>query len=176
MKKLVALVLSVVLILTVLPLNVFAMDGNSIESISFEDTFIYDGTQGNTTGPRFFKTAFVITFENGNTYEGFGGEDGVWVNDEYIGNITYSYFQDVNLWKTWDIYEATASIAGVNGTYNVEVRENPIKEISIDDFNIIKSNYDDTRYTNGTDYVVYGLSGYSLLNDYNRSCKVTYQD
>ena len=89
MKKLVALVLSVILMLSALPLNVFAMDGNSI---------------------------------------------------------------------------------------NVEVRENPIQEISIDDFNVIKSNYDDTRYTNGTDYVVYGLSGYSLLNDYNRSCKVTYQD
>ncbi len=169
MKKLVALVLSVILMLSALPLNVFAMDGNSIESISFEDTFIYDGTQENATEPRFFKTAFVITFENGNTYEGFGGEDGVRVNGEYIGYITYSFFQDVNLWEIGDVYEATASIAGVSGTYNVEVRENPIQEISIDDFNVVKSNIC-SSVENGEVYNIYNLMGYY------RPYYVTYKD
>lgn len=140
MKKLVALVLSVILMISVLPLNVFAMDGNSIESISFADTYVYDGMQEDGGKFEQFYVKIITTFEDGSTSE----EDriayrngGVEVN---WGTLYLSDNQDTETWEVGNTYQVTGTVGSFTNTFNVEVRENPIQEISIDDFNVVKSN------------------------------------
>ena len=140
MKKLVALVLSVVLMISVLPLNVFAMDWDSIVSISFADTYVYDGMQEDGGKFEQFYVKIITTFEDGSTSE----EDriayrngGVEVN---WGTLYLSDNQDTETWEVGNTYQVTGTVGSFTNTFNVEVRENPIQEISIDDFNVVKSN------------------------------------
>lgn len=169
MKKLVALVLSVVLMISVLPLNAFAMDWDSIVSISFADTYVYDGMQEDGGKFEQFNVKIITTFEDGSTSE----EDriayrngGVEVN---WGTLYLSDNQDTETWEVGNTYQVTGTVGSFTNTFNVEVRENPIQEISIDDFCIIKS---DEYFSeeNGEVYNIYNLMGYY------RPYYVTYKD
>ena len=159
MKKLVALVLSVVLMISVLPLNVFAMDWDSIVSISFADTYVYDGIQEDGGKFEQFYVKIITTFEDGSTSE----EDriayrngGVEVN---WGTLYLSDNQDTETWEVGNTYQVTGTVGSFTNTFNVEVRENPIQEISIDDFNVVKSNMCSSEEY-GEVYNIYNLMGY----------------
>ncbi len=165
MKKLVAIVLSVVLLFSVLPLNVFAMDLNNIASISFADTYVYDGTQDGDGKFTNYGVKLITSYENGESREepfsftGHYSYDSGYGYQVADGEVFIYDNQDEISWEVGNIYPITAVYNGDTYTFHIEVRENPIVEISIDDFNVVKSN-DCFSEEYGEIYKIHNLLGY----------------
>lgn len=139
-KKVISLILSVVLLLSVLPLNVFATDNNPVVSISISDTYVCDGTQD--AEGKFVQFSFMLT----QNYDGGGVGSSMTVDrdsaingvDTDFGTLYLSDNQDDELWEVGNTYQVTGTIGDLSTTFNVTVLE--IESIEIEDVECVEKN------------------------------------
>ena len=141
MKKLLAVGISILIFVSIFSLNVLAGGDETIESITIQDAYVYDGMQ-NEDG-KFEEIALTLTVFYQNGEEGkhwFQNEIGGSCELPY-GVFTLSNIQEGEVWEAGNKYQLTATYAGCSDTFEVEVRENPYVSMDIDDLYITKMNY-----------------------------------
>ncbi|MBE6727857.1 MAG: hypothetical protein E7562_04325 [Ruminococcaceae bacterium] len=139
-KKLVSLILSVILMLSVLPINVFAMEENSIVSISISDTYVCDGTQD--MNGKFVQFSFMLTqnYDGGAVGSSMTVDRNSAINgiDTEFGTLYLSDNQDDEPWEVGNTYQVAATVGNLSTTFNVTVLE--IESIEVEDVELVENN------------------------------------
>lgn len=136
-KKVISLILSVVLLLSVLPLNVFATDNNPVVSISISDTYVCDGTQDAEGKFNDFSIMVTANYEGGAVGSSYTINRNSSVETDW-GVLTLSDNQDDELWEAGNTYQVTGIIGDLSTTFNVTVLE--IESIEIEDVELVENN------------------------------------
>ena len=155
MKKLIAIVLSVILMLSVLPISVFAT-ARDVEFTEhyIKDTFVYEFQRGEDKKFATFNVTIVHVYNDGSTWEESRtaySNTGVETN---YGTLWCTDTQDETPWVAGNTYQVESNF----GTFSVEVKETPITAIEIDDINYCGINEEGKYYYYPT-WMVYYTDG-----------------
>lgn len=142
LKKIVSLILTIVLVLSVLPLNVFATD-NNIVSISISDTYVCDGTQDADGKFHQFSTFITVNHEGGSVGQSIDVYRNQCVETNW-GTLNISDNQDSEDWEVGNTYQVAFNIGDFSGTFNVTVLE--IESIEVED---VVATEDNNGYMDG---------------------------
>ena len=140
MKKIVSILSIVSLFFSTMQISVFAT-GSKIESITFEDVFVYEGT-GNLVNGNYiygYSPNYSVTLSDG-TIKKCGPLSGFEI-DGILYTVKYSDTQAENPWTPGNTYTATGTILGVSGEFNITVYERPITNIEFDDITFAVGDY-----------------------------------
>ena len=157
MKKLLALALALVLVISMIPANVFAVEEVADPEWYIEDTYVYDFMRGEDGIFESFILQIVQVYEDGDTYP--------WMPEYFLSNssreiqygtLTLSDTQHTERWEVGNTYPVTY---GDGRTFNVEVREVPIERIEINDCDFCVYDPDSGRYDYRTSCTVYYTNG-----------------
>lgn len=176
MKKIVAILISAILMLSALPLSVFAETSETpvVSSIEIEDIEIIEGTHGRTDEEcgyyySYFSPKFTATLSNGKILR--GNNNYITINNESCCLSFDASSQYDEPWTVGNTYQVTGTLMDVSDTFNVTIVESSVESIEIDDIEIIEGT--DGAEINGTyqywiicpSYTVTLKSGETLRSD-----------
>ncbi len=130
-KKIASIVLAVALLMSILPLNAFAVSPQ-VRELRLDDIFIYEG-QTNAIGKYDYCTYFSVE------YEGDYSDSGTVYSQTYLNNHSFIFNdgQDQTPWTAGNTYEVKVTLNGFESSFNVEVRQAP-DSISVEDAYTLK--------------------------------------
>ncbi len=159
MKKALAFLLAMTLIIALIPANVFATNPEGgegetyafdeteaqekvVESIQIQDVDIFENyyTGGDNYGNQYYvpHTCAIVTFTDGDVWTVY---DSVYVNGK-------NQWLEVDSWEMqrqdpWErgTYQVTGTFMGVSDTFYVNIIENPVESIHIQDVEIFKGSH-----------------------------------
>ncbi len=156
MKRVLAWVVSIVLLLSLCPMSAFAE--REIIDIYVNDTFVYDFQRGEDGTFDSFLCQIVTVFsDDSEEYE----DRTVYANGQTecnYGALVCSDTQSQSPWQAGNTYSVTY---GDNKTFDVEVRNAPIERIEFDDCSCCLYDEESEKYTYRPSYTVYYKDGYS---------------
>lgn len=157
MKKLVALLLSFAMILSIIPANVFASEADAETGYYIKDTYVYDFMCNEEGIYEELNLQIVETYADGGINEWgpsffYRGQ----VYDFGYGDVTFTDTQDTERWEVGNTYPVTY---GDGLIFNVEVRESPVERIEINDCTFCVYDEGQDRYDYRTSCTVYYTDG-----------------
>lgn len=145
MKKIVAILISAILMLSALPPSVFAETSETpvVSSIEIEDIEIIEGTHGTTDDHcgyfySDFSPKFTVTLSNGKILR---GNNYITINNESCCLSFDASSQYEEPWTVGNTYQVTGTLMDVSDTFNVTIVESPVESIEIDDIEIIEGTH-----------------------------------
>ena len=157
MKRLLALILTFAIVLSVVPANVLAAPGE-IVNVTLEDTYVYDFMRESDGKFQGYETKGIITYSDGSTEEEY-----IYLFSNVDCTTGYGDFfctdsQNEALWEVGNTYQVQY---GDGKSFNVEVREAPISRVEFEDCELCYWDEEAERYSYRTAYTVYFPDGSS---------------
>jgi len=181
MKRITALLLTVLIVALAFPLNVFVF-AEGMPEVTIADTYVYEYERNEEGIFDGYRIKIIYSYSDGRVKEHYNT---VYREGGFEYDYGHMYFSDTQDYTPWEI-GGTYQVSYGDKLFNVEVRENPVIDVEIDDVTVCIYDSEAEKYiysptatvyfTDGTSERILCSNGINLYKDFGNEtfCETEY--